>query len=104
LQIVKVRGKGVPEGKQRFPTFETYREQIDGRFWFPTYTYANEEIVFEDGEVIHFRMKVTYSDFKRGRADVRITEIDETGPGVEDQPQSKPETKPSPTTTPPTKP
>src|SRR5215472_18318197 len=27
LQIVKVRGKGVPEGKQRFPTFETYRQQ-----------------------------------------------------------------------------
>ena len=105
LQIVKVRGKGVPEAnKQRFPTFETYREQIDGRFWFPTYTYANEELVFDDGEVIHFRMKVTYSDFKRGRADVRITEIDDLGPGVDDQPQSKPETKPSPTTTPPTKP
>ncbi|HVG35374.1 MAG TPA: hypothetical protein VM911_20070 [Pyrinomonadaceae bacterium] len=107
LQIVKVRGKGVPEGnKQRFPTFETYREQIDGRFWFPTYTYANEELVFDDGEVIHFRMKVTYSDFKRGRADVRITEIDDMGPGVDDQPQSKPETKPSPspTTPPPTKP
>jgi hypothetical protein len=108
LQIVKVRGKGVPEAnKQRFPTFETYREQIDGRFWFPTYTYANEELVFDDGEVIHFRMKVTYSDFKRGRADVRITEIDDMGPGIEDQPQSKPETKPSPsptTTTPPTKP
>jgi hypothetical protein len=100
LQIVKVRGKGVPEAnKQRFPTFETYREQIDGRFWFPTYTYANEEMVFDDGEVIHFRMKVTYSDFKRGRADVKITEIDDMGPGVEDRPQSKPETKPSPTTT-----
>ena len=42
LQIVKARGKGVPEGRERFPTFETYREQIDGRFWFPTYTFADD--------------------------------------------------------------
>ena len=104
LQIVKVRGKGVPEGKQRFPIFETYREQIDGRFWFPTYTYADEELTFDEGEVIHFRMRVRYSEFKRGRADVRITEIDDLGPGVEDQPASKPEAKPTPTPTPPTKP
>src|SRR5205085_3041423 len=38
-QIVKARGKSVPQFKQRFPTFETYREQIDGKYWFPTYTY-----------------------------------------------------------------
>ena len=105
LQIVKVRGKGVPEGEQRFPTFETYREQIDGRYWFPTYTYADEDLTFDSGEVVHFRMRVRYSDFKRGRADVKITEIDDLGPGVEDQPQSKPEAKPTPpTTTTPTKP
>lgn len=100
LQIVKVRGKGVPEGKQRFPTFETYREQIDGRYWFPTYTYADEELVFDEGDVIHFRMRVRYSEFKRGRADVRITEIDDLGPGVEDKPASKPEAKPTPSPTP----
>jgi hypothetical protein len=104
LQIVKVRGKGVPEGKQRYPVFETYREQIDGRFWFPTYTYADEELTFDEGEVIHFRMRVRYSEFKRGRADVRITEIDDLGPGVEDTPATKPEAKPTPTPTPPTKP
>ena len=33
-----------PEGKQRFPTFETYREQIDGKYWFPTYTYADDDL------------------------------------------------------------
>src|SRR5262249_6974571 len=32
LQIVKVAGKTVPEFKQRFPRFETYRENIDGRY------------------------------------------------------------------------
>jgi hypothetical protein len=44
LQIVKVRGKGVPEGNQRFPVFETYRQQVDGHYWFPTYTYADDEL------------------------------------------------------------
>ncbi len=109
LQIVKVRGKGVPEGKQRFPTFETFREQIDGRYWFPTYTYADEDLTFDEGQVVHVRMLVRYSDFKRGRADVKITEIDDLGPGVEEQPEPRPETRPrtttpSSTTPPPAKP
>lgn len=102
LQIVKVRGKGIPEGKQRFPTFETYREQIDGRYWFPTYTFADEDLVFDSGQVVHFRMRVTYSDFKRGRADVRIIETDDDGPGIEDDTAPKPPAKPvdKPTTRP----
>ena len=44
LQIVKVRGKGIPEGKQRFPIFETYRQQVDGHYWFPVYTYADDTL------------------------------------------------------------
>ena len=45
LQIVKTKGKGVPETKNnKFPTVETYREHIDGRYWFPTYSYADEEL------------------------------------------------------------
>lgn len=99
LQIVKVRGKGVPEGKQRFPTFETYREQIDGRYWFPTYTFADEDLVFEGGQVVRLRMRVTYTDFKRGRADVRIIETDEAGPGIEDETDSQPPPKPTATPT-----
>jgi hypothetical protein len=97
LQIVKVRGKGVPEGDQRFPTFETYREQIDGRYWFPTYTYADEDLVFPGGNVIHMRMLVRYTDFKRGQADVRIIEDDDEGggPGIEDQTEQKPASKPT---------
>ncbi|HEX8144990.1 MAG TPA: hypothetical protein VF553_20650 [Pyrinomonadaceae bacterium] len=100
LQIVKVRGKGVPEGKQRFPIFETYREQIDGRYWFPTYTFADQDLVFDNGQVIHYRMRVRYSDYKRGRADVRIIETDEDGPGIEDQTEQRPVVKPSPTPSP----
>ena len=79
LQIVKVKGKGVPEGKQRFPVFETYREQIDGKYWFPTYTYADDELVFPGGQTVHLRMKVKYTDFKPFRGRVRVIEEGEPG-------------------------
>ena len=79
LQIVKVKGKGVPEGKQRFPTFETYREQIDGKYWFPTYTYADDDLVFPGGQTVHLRMKVKYADFKLFRGRVRVIEEGEPG-------------------------
>ena len=73
LQVVKVRGKGVPEKKNsRYPTFETYREQIDGKFWFPTYTYADEELIFDSGQVVHLRMRITFNEFARPRAKVKV--------------------------------
>lgn len=81
LQIVKTRGKGVPETKtNKFPIVETYREHIDGRYWFPTYSYADEELIFDNGEPLHIRLKVRYTDFAPARADVRIIELDEVEP------------------------
>jgi TonB family protein len=78
LQIVKTKGKGVPETKQnKFPTVETYREHIDGRYWFPTYSYADEELIFDNGGSIHVRMKVRYTDFTPSRATLKVTEIGE---------------------------
>lgn len=79
LQIVKVRGKGVPEGDQRFPIFETYRQQIDGRYWFPVYTSADDELVFPKGQTVHLRMLVRYTDYKRFGSKVKITEEGEPG-------------------------
>lgn len=79
LQIVKTKGKGVPETKKnKFPIVETYREHIDGKFWFPTYSYADEELVFEDGGSIHVRMKVRYMDFTPTSATLKVTEIGES--------------------------
>ena len=92
LQIVKTKGKGVPETKKnKFPMVETYREQIDGRYWFPTYSYADEELIFDSGDVLHIRMKVQYTDFEVARAKVRIIE-------------AEPEKQPTPAPTPPRKP
>ena len=94
LQIVKTKGKGVPETKRnKFPSVETYREQIDGRYWFPTYSYADEELIFENGNTLHVRMKVRYSDFELARAKVKIIEVDD--PNAPKQETKPPETKPT---------
>jgi len=93
LQIVKTRGKGVPETKSnKFPIVETYREQIDGRYWFPTYSYADEELIFDKGDPLHIRMKVRYSDFELARAKVKIIEIDD--PNAPKQETKPPATAP----------
>jgi hypothetical protein len=96
LQIVKAKGKGVPETKDnKFPVVETYREQIDGRYWFPTYAYADDELVFDNGEVMRIRLKVKYTDFEKLHAKVRV--IEEGDPG-EEAPKQQP---PAPATPPP---
>jgi hypothetical protein len=67
LQIVKTYGKGVGIVKKgnEFPKFETYREQIDGKYWFPTYTHADDTLHFPDGQNQHIVMTVKYQDYKR---------------------------------------
>jgi hypothetical protein len=82
LQIVKTAGKTVPEFEQRFPKFETYRENIDGRFWFPTYTYGDDVLEF-DRFRIRVRMVVKYKNYRRFQSDVRIVGVEEI---KEDQP------------------
>ena len=84
LQIVKTYGRGVGVGKkiasQRFPKFETYREQIDGKYWFPTYTVSNDTLNFDSGPV-PIKMVITYKDYKQFRAESTITfgdEVDKT--------------------------
>jgi hypothetical protein len=95
LQIVKSKGKAVPETKDnKFPIVETWRENIDGKYWFPAYsltTGQDGEIVFGSGQVVRMKMRVKYSDYRQGRSDVKILDddvIDETKP------------KPTPTPTP----
>ena len=71
LQIVKTSGKTVPEFKQRFPKFETYRENIDERFWLPTYTYGDDTLEFEDSRV-RVRMVIRYKNYRRFQSDVKL--------------------------------
>lgn len=84
LQIVKTYGKSVPdigvdptkkrkhpENENLFPRFVTYREQIDGKYWFPTYTKADDFLHFSNGDV-HVKMIVKYMNYKRFGSDVKI--------------------------------
>jgi hypothetical protein len=75
FQIVKTNGKGVGIVKKgnEFPTFETYREQIDGKYWFPTYTHADDTLHFPDGSNQRIRMTVKYQDYKRYEGKSTIT-------------------------------
>ncbi len=64
-QIVKTRGKGMPESKINLnPTLEIYREEIDGS-WFPTYAYADEELILPSGQPVRVRMRVRFSEFEK---------------------------------------
>lgn len=95
LQIVKSRGKGVPETKDnKFPNVETYREQIDGRYWFPTYSYADEQLVYGNGTVQHIRLRVKYTDFVKGHASVIIKDVE--GDDKETTPNPQPNQQPTP--------
>jgi hypothetical protein len=70
--IVKVAGQAGPETKNaQFPRFETYRENIDGKYWFPTYTYADDILEFENQNV-RMRMVVKYTDYKRFSGTITI--------------------------------
>lgn len=81
LQIVKSKGKAIPETKiNKFPIVETYREQIDGQYWFPTYAYADDDLIFDNGTSYRIRMQVKYTDYKVGRGTVKITELEEVKP------------------------
>ena len=78
MLIVKSKGKAVPETKQnKFPVVETYRENIDGKYWFPTYVYSDDELVFEHGDVHRIRMRVKFTEYKLGRSEVRVLGDDE---------------------------
>jgi hypothetical protein len=87
LQIVKSYGRGIGIAKnQQFPKFETYREQIDGKYWFPTYTIANDTLHFKDNDV-RVRQTVKYEDYKRFKADSTITFGDVADEPKKDEPK-----------------
>src|SRR5579883_906632 len=95
LQIVKTYGKGVGLLKKgadnQYPKFETYREQIDGKYWFPTYTIANDTLQFREGPQ-RIKMTVRYEDYKQFKSDINIKygdEVDLSKPPAATNPPAK---------------
>jgi hypothetical protein len=78
LMIVKSKGKAVPEDKNnKYPIVETWRENIEGKYWFPSFATSDDELVFGSGQVVRFRMRVKYTDYKMGRTDVIIGDAED---------------------------
>jgi hypothetical protein len=76
LNIVKSDGKAVPDiikknNENIFPRFETFRENIEGHYWFPTYTRSDDVLHFSTGP-IHMRMTIRYANYKRFGATIKI--------------------------------
>jgi hypothetical protein len=105
LQIVVTNGKNVPDdtrkGHEDLSTpFTTYREQIDGKYWFPVYTRGEGVLHFSGGngylsQDVHLRETVKYADYKRFGSSVKITfegqDISNGADNQNQQPQQQPQ-------------
>jgi hypothetical protein len=109
FEIVLINGKTVPQDERPGhedlqPPFTTYYEQIDGDYWFPTYTKAEGVLHFaaQKGALsgdVHLRSTVRYTDYKRFRARSRIIYngkdiTNDTQPDNQTPPQSQDNAKP----------
>ncbi len=82
FQIVVTNGKNVPDDLRKghedlSPPFTTYRQQIDGKYWFPVYTKGDGVLHFSASngalsEDVHMRETLKYTNYKRFRSDVRV--------------------------------
>jgi len=73
FQIVKNRGKSVPDirnvkkkklQENLFPQFTTWRQQIDGKYWFPTFSSADDSLHFNNND-LRIKQVLKFSDYKR---------------------------------------
>ena len=107
LQIVKTYGQAVPETRDTkkksnkvehlYPKFTTWREQIDGKYWFPSYTRADDTLHFNLND-IHILEIVKYEDYKRFGSSVKILyqgqEVQKADPKDQKAPQNPDQKKP----------
>ena len=71
FQIVRMNGKSVPDiypkkkklSPNLFPKFTTYRELMDGQYWYPTYSITDDLLHFPTGDV-RIRGTVKATKFK----------------------------------------
>ncbi len=73
LQVVRTVGKAVPQSREnQFPEFETIRQVIDDKYWFPVWTHADSRLRFPD-QVVRVEETVTYDDYKQFSSKATIT-------------------------------
>src|SRR4030081_2719783 len=100
LEVVKTYGKWVTDqGDTRgsaqlpFSLFETYRENVDGKYWFPHYLRSDDTLHLKDAD-IPVRLVVKWSEFKPGAGVASVpakTNVPPaTGPAAAMPPPAKP--------------
>jgi hypothetical protein len=82
LQIVVTNGRMVPDDTRKgsedlHPPFMTWRQQVDGHYWFPVYTKGEGVLHFSGGRGalpmdVHMRDTVKYTDYKRFGSTTKI--------------------------------
>ncbi|HEY6369998.1 MAG TPA: hypothetical protein VIX37_05425 [Candidatus Sulfotelmatobacter sp.] len=95
FQIVKTYGKSVPDIRKKhgdeenlYPKFTTWRQQIDGQYWFPVFTRADDELHFKLQD-IHIREIIKYEDYKRFGAKSTILFEGKEIPKSDQKPEQK---------------
>jgi hypothetical protein len=72
LQIVRTVGKPVPQKKNNlFPDFETIRQRVDGKYWFPVWTHAESDLDFKPS-IVHIEETIEYKDYKKFQSKTSI--------------------------------
>lgn len=102
LQIVVTNGRMVPDNTKKgqedlHPPFMTWRQQVDGHYWFPVYTKGEGLLHFAGGygmmaQDVHLRETIKYSDYKQFGSTIKIIYGDgesET-PGQQQEPSAPP--------------
>lgn len=81
--IVKISGRPVPdvrvmrhgrEEENLFGRFTTWRQRVDGHFWFPVFTEGQDWLGFRSGPV-EVSERVTYSHFEQFHVHARIVGV-----------------------------
>jgi hypothetical protein len=75
--IVRMEGQAVPQirttkTENLFPRFTTLRKPVDGKHWFPIYTYADDTLHFRNGPQRE-RLRISYGNYKRFGAETTFT-------------------------------
>ena len=74
--IIRSEGEAVPQirtlkNENLFPHFTTLRQKVDGDFWFPVTTYADDTLYFRTGPQ-RMRLVIRYSDYEKFGSDSKI--------------------------------
>jgi len=99
LQIVVTNGRMVPDDTRKnnedlHPPFMTWRQQVDGHYWFPVYTKGEGILHFAGGrgymaQDVHIRDIIKYSDYKQYGVTTKLIYEGEVAPPEIKKPDAK---------------